>query len=138
VQVYIDNGSGTSSAALIARVGDVLRGYTSSDGTIFPGWVAAGIRLDVFGVTAQPVDVVVAVSLVAGTDQASAVVLVQSAIADYMRSLQVFAPVIVSEIVAAVMSVDGVSDVRMVAPLTNVSTGVNQRIVLGLVTVQIP
>ena len=74
-------------------------------------------------------------SLVAGADISLTTAAVQAAIADYLVSLTVFAPVVVAEIIAVVMGVSGVTDVVVNAPVSNVAVTQTQRVVPGLITV---
>lgn len=135
VEVYVDNGSGTSSSALLAEVKRVLQGYRETNGTSVMGWVAAGIEVRTFGVLSTPLVVTVSAKLTLGVDVPLTLTAVQAAITDYLVSLSVFAPAIVAEIIAAAMSVTGVVDCVVNAPTANVDVGQSQRIVPGLVTV---
>lgn len=135
VQVYIDNGSGAASAALVAEVNNVLRGYVK-DGVTYKGWVAAGIDLQVVAVTGQTLEVSVSITIQAGYDKDVVKTAVQDAIGTYLQSLPVFGSVFLSEIVAAIMGVDGVVDGKVIAPTANVTPSTISRIVPGTVSVQ--
>lgn len=63
-QVLVWNGSFVAPAAstdLLARVDEVLRGYTDGEGNLVPGYKAAGITLEVAAGTIQAVPVTVAI-----------------------------------------------------------------------------
>lgn len=135
VQVYVDNGSGAASADLVTKVQNTLRGYTEN-GVVVKGWISAGVDLLVSAVVGQALDVTVTVRMQAGFDKDVTKTAVQVAIGAYLQSLPVFGSAIVSEIVAAAMSVDGVMDVTVVAPTANVTPATISRIVPGVVTVQ--
>lgn len=135
VQVYVDNGSGAASAALVAEVNSVLRGYVK-DGVTHKGWVAAGIDLQVVAVTGLTLDVTVVVKIQVGYDKDVVKTAVQEAVGTYLQSLPVFGSALLAELVAAVMSVDGVVDATISAPSANVTPATISRIVPGTVSVQ--
>lgn len=132
VNVYVDNGSGTVSADLKDLVRKTLQGYTDTEGR-HPGYVAAGIDLQIDGVAAMAVSVECGV-LVAPTWEKTVVLAnVEHAIINYLNGLPVFAPAIHAELIAAVMNVDGVVDVVFYNPTANVTT--TGRVVAGTVVV---
>lgn len=138
VEVYIDNGSGTASPALVTETFNVLRGYTDTEGLPHRGWVAAGLDLSVRAVTPITVDVVVSITLAPGFATAGVASAVNAACLDYIRGLAVFSAVITAEFVAAAMSVAGVADAVILSPTGNVAVQYDQRAVPGTVTVLVP
>jgi len=134
VNVYIDNGSGTSSPALLSLVGRTLRGYRDETG-IVRGAVSAGIGLTVIGVEAMTVPVVARIVVMAGYSTSAVAAQVQSAIESYLSSIPAFGDVVVAEIVAASMSVPGVVDVTVLDPAENLAIGLGYRASPGVVTV---
>lgn len=120
VNVYIDNGSGTASAELKLLVEQTLIGYVDENGR-HPGYVAAGIELRVFQVAAVPVAVSCQVVMLPGWNTVQALAACEAVLASYLNGLAVFAPVVLAELIAAVMSVDGIADVIMESPTVNVA-----------------
>lgn len=137
VEVYVDNGSGSTSQDLLDAVEAVLLGTRSAGGAITPGWLAAGIDLALKSVSAQVLDVVATVTVLPGFDKTVTAAAVQQAITLYLQGLQVFQTAIYAELIAAVMYVDGVSDVSFTTPTGNVVTTFDKRIVPGTVTVSV-
>lgn len=132
VNVYIDNGSGTASDELQALVSKTLRGYTDTDGR-HPGYVAAGIDLQIDGVAATAVNVECGVSVAPTWDMTLVLANVETALINYLNGLPVFASAVYAELITAAMNVDGVVDVVLNNPTANVTT--TGRIVAGVVTV---
>lgn len=119
VEVYIDNGSGTSTAALKTLVGEALEGYIDAGGK-HPGRVAAGIELRVFQVAAVAIDVECQIVVIPGWDKQQTVSAVEAALISYLNGLPVFSSVILAELTTAAMNVDGVSDILFGSPTANV------------------
>ncbi len=135
VEVYVDNGAGTASQALLDAVRATLLGTQTLAGAITPGWVAAGIDLDVFSVAAVTQDVTATVTVAASYDEAAVLADVEAAITAYLGGIPVFRPLIFAELVAATMAVDGVVDVSFAAPTANVAAAFDERIAPGTITV---
>jgi phage-related baseplate assembly protein len=135
VEVYVDNGSGTPSPELLQKVDDVLRGTVTLEGVIVPGWIAAGVDLNVYGVTAVPVAVTGTITVGIGFNQAATATEVANQIAAYLGSLPVFAEARTAEIVAAAMGVDGVVDFVLADPVANVHVTFSQSVEPGIITI---
>lgn len=135
VELYVDNGSGTASATLLAEVVKAVAGYTNESGAKIEGEIAAGIQLVVFAVTASALAVSVSVTVGQGFTLTDVGTAVSTAITNYITGLQVFQDAVVAEITAAAMGVPGVQDVAVSVPLTNVSGITNQRITPGTIEV---
>lgn len=86
----------------------------------FPGLKAAGIRIAVKSPTIQRVTVEVNVTAASGTTLSTIEDTIKSTIASYINGLAVGEDVLVSEIIDRVMDVNGVFDVTVVSPTTNV------------------
>jgi phage-related baseplate assembly protein len=137
VEVWIDNGSGTVSAALVAETIQVLRGYREADGTRHEGWVAAGIDLQVYAVAAQIVNVTGTVAVLSGFDGPAVAADVAASMVSYIQSVAVFQPVVYAELIAAAMEVDGVQDVTLTEPTGNVNVIGQARAIPGTVSITV-
>lgn len=134
-QVYIDNGSATASSALLAAVRQALLGYVDSAGVKHPGYVAAGIDLQVFGVMPRGVDVVARVAIIEGAVAADMLQRSRTAIEGYLNGLRAFQPVVHAEIIAALMDVDGILDAVVDQPESNQAVHFAERALAGIITV---
>lgn len=135
VEVYIDNGGGTASPALVALAGNILRGYTDAAGGIHPGWVAAGIELRVFAVTGVALNVTAAITVATGYAPGEVKAAAQAAIEAYLLSLQVFQVAVVAEMITAAMEVPGVADIMIYEPTANTVPAPTARVIPGTVTI---
>lgn len=136
LSVYIDNGGGTASAALVARCQAIVDGYLDAFGVRVHGYVAAGIVATVRPVTPQPVAVTVQVRVQPPYLFPDVQAAVAAAVSDYLVSLGVFADLIQSELRAVVAMTPGVADHRMTSPdAAKVSALTGGRILPGTITV---
>lgn len=134
VQVYVDNGSGNASAALVAKVQNILRGYTDEYGVVQKGWVAAGVDLQVAAVVGAPLDVTGRITVVSGFDAEVVQTNAKTAVVNYLQGLQVFDTAYLAEMIAAIMGVAGVRDVALLTPTANVQPQTIGRVLPGTVT----
>lgn len=134
VRIYLDNGGGTASSALVAAAQAIIDGSRLPDGTRVPGYKALGIEADVFAVTSQAVDVGAAIVVTAGFDgptvQAAAVAALTGYVADLGQG-----DFIVADVIATLAGVRGVRDVLAVTPSTNVLASLGVRLMPGTITV---
>jgi phage-related baseplate assembly protein len=137
IEVWIDNGGGTASNALITATANALLGYVDSNGASHPGVIADGIRLDVFAITPFQLNVTGLITLAAGYDPTATSAAAVSAIAGYIGSLNIGAQFIISQAEAAALSVAGVTDIQLVSPLANVSPAQGQRITAGTISLTV-
>jgi phage-related baseplate assembly protein len=135
VEVYIDNGSGTTSDDLKTAVAQLMRGFVETDGTVHKGWVAAGIDAQVIAAVAVALNVTGSVTVLSGFDPGVVRAAVTQAITTYIQSLKVFDQAIVAKLIGAAIGVSGVADITLTDPTTNVLVGFNQRLVPGVVTI---
>ncbi len=111
VKAYIHNGgSSGASSALINEAQRIIDGYYDESGNPVAGWKAAGVKVEVVGASTMSVDVTGVLTVVGAYQSAAVTAEVQAAIADYIAGLDIGEPVIRSEIIAAAMNVDGVSN----------------------------
>lgn len=103
---------------LIAQVQKVMEGDVN-DPVNFPGVKAAGIFLSVEQPIIKRITVIASITAADGFTEADLAPLVQSSIESYISSLRIGQDVIVAKIIEAAL-VDGVADIRVVAPSSNV------------------
>jgi uncharacterized phage protein gp47/JayE len=110
---------------LIATVQKVLEGDPDNPVT-FPGVKAAGIFLSVEPPTKRRITVTASISAKPGFVEANLRTLVQDQISAYISSRKLGEDVIISNMVARALSVNGVLDVRISSPTANVSVLENE------------
>jgi uncharacterized phage protein gp47/JayE len=94
----------------------------------FPGVGAAGITFQVLAPTVKELNINVDVTLTEGVSLASLENSIKSAITGYINNLGVGEDVIIEEIRAAVIKINGVEDVVLNSPLTNIPAADNELI----------
>lgn len=131
VSVYLHNGVGATSGDLISAVSKNLHGYTASDGTLVPGWKAAGVQVNVYAATEVAINITASIVMIGGSSNVQALVLAKAATDAYLLSLGIGEDVIQSELVASIMSIDGIYNVTMSTPLVDVVITSTQKAMPG-------
>lgn len=119
------NSDGTVPAfvyytGLIAEVQKVENG-DPSDLDNYPGVRASGVKLIVTAPSVLSVDIGIAITAPPGVDESTLIAPVQEAILAYVNGLGIGENVIIAQIIAVAMGVDGVTDAAMVTPTGNVT-----------------
>jgi uncharacterized phage protein gp47/JayE len=135
VDVWVDNGGGAASTALVAAAQTLIDGTRDTDGTRVPGYKAAGVQVTVKAVTAQVVAVTLAIEVEPGFVFTTVEAAVDTAITAYVVSLGVFTDLILADLIATVVLVRGVRDVTITSPTANVIAEAGKRISPGVITV---
>lgn len=104
----------------------------------YPGVRAKGCRISVEAPRRSYVDFVVAIVAIFGVSEASLHAAVKAAIMGYVNALKIGQPLIIAEVIAAVMDVPGVSDCVVRLPLGNYTAGDDEiiRTTVNRITVQ--
>lgn len=132
VDLYVDDGTAAGiTSEIISTVQTVINGDGTNDN---PGYRAAGINVEVKqpGIVSQTVTATLSIIGGVDTDQLQADVVDE--LTGYVNTLGVGSNIIYNELVAAVMSVFGVSDVDISVPSANVTIAATQVGRLGAVT----
>lgn len=135
--LYIHNGAGNTSQELIAAVQRQMDGYYDpSSGTNIPGYRAAGVWIDVRGMTDKVVTVTLSATVMPGywvlTDlEASIITAVQYAISSSPSG----SPLPLARLINAALSVNGVRDCLITIPSGAVSCAASEALVPGGITV---
>lgn len=132
VYLYIHNGSGATSAALVAAATRIIEGYRD---TATQEWVGgyrpAGMRVDVVAMVDRALDV----SLEIKADPALQTVATRNAIAarlsSLLRGVLSGADLRPIEIVNTVLAVDAVNGVTVLAPTSSIDVGYGETLQLG-------
>lgn len=135
VRYWIYSNKGIASAELVSKANNVINGYTANDGTVVPGFRAAGVRIDVLAMVERAVPMSIQVGMFPGDELTTAV---RQAITDqYATSIRAIAPsetVFLKSIVEDMLAVDGV---RTIVPggTENVACGPGEALVPGTLTI---
>lgn len=134
VNVYVHNGIGATSGALVAQVSNVMYGYYDTGGNAVPGYKAAGTNCVVYAATDQALNVAAALTAAPGYVKANLLPSVTAALQAYINGLGIGAPAIFAELVALAMNVDGVANFIPTAPLVDVTPAANAKLTPGSIT----
>lgn len=133
VRVYVHNGVGSTSSDLVAKVRDVLYGYTDSSGNKVPGYKAAGVKVEVFAATEVTINVTATLESAPGYVAADLCDQAEAVISDYIKSLDIGSSYLKAEAIYRVKSIAGV---RNIAGLPNDQTATDlQKLMPGTVDV---
>ncbi len=135
VEVYVHNGTGGTSPALVTETQKVIDGYYLGDGTPVPGWKAAGVEVDCMAATEKLVAVTGVLTLNVGYQSATVLPQATTVVREYLLSLGIGSPAITAEIIERVMALEGVYDFVLSAPSTAQTTALHsEKIMPGVVT----
>lgn len=121
----IITASYTVYTGLIAEVNRVINGWTS-DPENYPGVAADGVTVSVLAPSVVVISVEALVTLDSRFDRNTVITSIQSAVTTYINNLNIGDDVIVAEIIAAIMGVEGVIDVTVTVPAANVTINDNE------------
>jgi len=116
VDLYVHNGVGGTSSALVTQCLNVINGYIDSNGNKIPGWKAAGVVVNVFAATEIVVNFTGTLTALPGFSKPSLQPLAQAAINNYVLALPIGGDFIVAEAISLVMDIPGVANI-VPAPL---------------------
>lgn len=135
VEVYVHNGVGLTSLALVQRARQILHGYRDSLGNPVPGWKAAGVRVDVYAAEEQTVDVVGELTAEDGFDEAQLIEDAEEVIRGYLLELDIGEAAIRSEIIARVMDIPGVYNIVLDDPDDDTEANAKTKLMPGTITI---
>lgn len=92
----------------------------------YPGYGGAGIKFQILPPTVQQVPFTVELTLTEGTSLSSVETNVKSVISSYVNALGISSTVVLSNVVDTILTVEGVTDVLITSPTTNVTIADNE------------
>ncbi|WP_158602103.1 baseplate J/gp47 family protein [Pararobbsia silviterrae] len=132
VNLYIFNGVGSTSAALVAAAQKIIDGYTQTDGTKVAGYKAAGVPTTVYAATEQDLNFSAELEIDTDlTDWATAEAAATTAIDSYLLGLPFNATAVVAKMEALLMGITGVTDVPSMSLTANVTGGIGVKLMAG-------
>lgn len=134
VELYLHNGAGSTTPALVARTQALIDGYRDdTQDLIVPGYRPAGMAVVCQAITDVPLTVTATVTLAAGYELADVRVQAQAALVSLLRYFS-GAQLTVPTIINTLYGVPGIADVTLLAPLVSQAYAIHQRPVYGTVT----
>lgn len=123
VTVYVDDGAGNASQAMVDAVTAILVG----DGTASnPGYKGGGINLRTLAPTKINIAVTVVLTVSGTISEEATTYLAEQALFDYVNNLSIGADVIRNKIIDVLMGVQGVIDLTLTLPSGNTVIGNDQ------------
>lgn len=110
VNVYIYNGVGGTSGALMTQCQKVIDGYNDTSGNPVPGWKAAGVKVVVAAVTETQIPVTGVLTAAPGFDKPTLIAKVTPAIFAYIQGLAPGDEFIFIDMTTAVKNIAGVEN----------------------------
>jgi len=135
VWVYVHNGSGGTSSDLVDDAQAVIDGYETNEGTLIPGYKAAGVIVEVSAAVEVEVDVTATVVIADNYDSAVAIAAAEIAVAEYLGGLGIGQSALVAEIIALIMGIDGVHNCAVTLPAADVSTNAGEKVMAGTISI---
>lgn len=135
VNCYVHNGVGSTSGGLVTRAQEVIYGYYDENGVAVPGWKAAGVKLVVYAAVEVQVAVTGTLTPLDGYDEPTLLSLASQAVYAYILARGIGEPVIKSELITIIMEIEGVYDVTLTAPASNVTATAQTKLMPGTITI---
>lgn len=137
VDLYIDNGSGVASSALIAATQSVIDGSAPGVEPLVVGYRAAGVIVNVLSVTAVPVAITTTIAVEPGFTVSAVQAEVQVAISVYITGLSIHDELDWERLLTVIITTGGVKTAVITAPTVDQVPDVGQRITAGTITVNV-
>jgi len=134
VELYLHNGVGATSAALVERTQALIDGYRNdAQGLIVPGYRPAGMRVECIAITDVPLTVAATVELATGYALANVTEQAQAAITSLLRYLS-GARLTVPAIINTLYGVPGILNLELQVPVMSIEYAIHERPTYGSVT----
>lgn len=111
INVFVHNGSGSTSTDLVDQARNVIFGYVDGDGNKIPGWKAAGVKAVVAAATEVPLDVAATLVGLPGYDEDELCDLAEAELNQYVLGLDIAESYQEAEAVHRVKSIAGVFNI---------------------------
>lgn len=134
VNVYIHNGEGSTSSALLALADQILRGYVDANGNKVPGYKAAGVQLVTAIATEVPVNITGAITLNPGYDSATAISDATAVLERHLLELDVGQTSLYKDRVILVGDLPEVANIVYSVGTGDITCQDNQKLVPGTIT----
>lgn len=129
--LYVDDGTGNATDAVITEVKTLIDGLGTADST---GRRAPGVNIRVLAPTIVPVNISVTISTYR-TDESVAKYDAEDAIKTYINGLLIGDDVVLTTIILALRRISYIKDVKITSPSDNITIGDNQIARFGSATI---
>jgi uncharacterized phage protein gp47/JayE len=134
---YIYNGTGGTSAELITEAQKLINGYIDISGEKIIGYKSAGDVCIVYAATEIPQDITATVTALSGYDTTTIKTKAEEVVASYIGSLGIGSDFILSELIERIMGINGVYNIAISVPSSDVSTNVDEVVVADTVSITV-
>ncbi len=135
VWLYVENRTGLPSPALLQRCQDIIDGFTTPEGVAVPGWKPAGVVVEVRPALRQAVTVSGVLAPLPGEDGVDLARRAREFAADYLTRLPIAQPALRADLVAGIMALGGVRNIRLAQPAADVPAGPFTKLAAGAVSI---
>lgn len=135
VNVFVYNGVGGTSPALVTQCQKVIDGYYDTSGNPVPGWKAAGVKVVVAAVTETPIPVAGVLTAAPGFDKPTLIAQVTPAIFSYIQGLAPGDEFIFINMTTAVKNIAGVENFVPSTPTADIAGMVGVKYTPGTITI---
>lgn len=133
--LYIHNGTGGTSAALVDRTRLVIYGERLANGTRVAGYKSAGVQANVLAATEQLVPLIATLTVNATADRAAVIQSATDAIAAYILGLDIGVTCIVARIEQIVMDLPGVYNCVLAVGTVDVPAAIGVKLMPGAIVI---
>lgn len=135
INLYVHNGVGSTSGALVTQVDKVIRGYVDALGNKVPGYKAAGVKMVVAAATEQAVAITGAITLEPGADGPTVIAAATLAMQQYLLALPINTSSLYKDRVILIGNLTGVANVVFSVGTADVACAAqNNKLVPGAIS----
>lgn len=132
VQLYVHNGLGHTSAALVQRAQGIIDGSADhTAGMIIPGWRAAGVEVVCLPMSDLPVNIAAILKVANGYDAETVIQSAKTSLTMLLRDIT-DRQLLIPRIVTALYTVPGVMDLTLTSPTSAIEIPPSARLVPGV------
>lgn len=133
IDLYIHNGSGSTSGALVAEAQKIVDGYYDGN-TPVPGWKAAGVLLTTYAAADRTIDVQYDLTYKSGYDEPTVEAAADAVIQEFINSWPIGKDLDMDCMDSEVARVVGVQCTNRVLPAADVVVDVDEKLLPGTIT----
>lgn len=133
VELYIHNGMGKVSSALVNACQTIIDGYRKADGTKVDGYKGAGIPVKVIAAGEVLINVSGVITPESGYDKADLITLATDTVYAYIQGLDIGDECLATQIIHLVKGIEGVYNFTLTTPAADTTAGASQKLMPGAI-----